>query len=164
MKITINRDSVCMGDDAYDRTKQFVLPDDAEYEDLYNELRKQSYFPYIHGNNVVWVLSNKEHECIFSYFTYDNSFSAGLNETLLSNIDDGSHRFHLRYFSSPERWKEYISNKNDSDMKTLYLDGWGAEIKHCDDLAGKFMEYEAPKKSIKDYIRDYIKRVSGRSL
>ena len=67
MKLAINRDSVCMGDDAVDHTIQFELPDDAQYEDLYNELKRQDYFPYIHGNNVVWVLTNKKYDCIFSY-------------------------------------------------------------------------------------------------
>ena len=159
MKLAINRDSVCMGDDAVDHTIQFELPDDAQYEDLYNELKRQDYFPYIHGNNVVWVLTNKKYDCIFSYFTYDNSFSAGLSETLLSNIDDGTHRFHLSYFSSPERWKEYFSKGYNNNTKDLYHDGWSEEIEHCDNLVGKFMEYEAPKKSIKDYFQGAARRL-----
>lgn len=31
-----------------------------------------------------------------------------VQDNLLCNIDDGTHRFHLSYFSSPERWKEYF--------------------------------------------------------
>ena len=141
MKITVTRDSVCMGDDVFDHTKQFVLPEDASYEQLYNELMKQNYFPSISGNNVVWVLCNKKYDCIFSYYTYDNIFHCGLSEKDLCNIDDGTHSFHLKYFSSPEKWKVCFSGWYDNNMKDLYYDGWEEEIKLCDNLAGKFMEW-----------------------
>ena len=40
MYITVNRASVCMGDDVLDHKIKINLPDDASYEDLYNELKK----------------------------------------------------------------------------------------------------------------------------
>lgn len=159
MYITVNRASVCMGDDVLDHKIKINLPDDASYEDLYNELKKLSYFPYVSGNNVVWVLSNKEYDCIFSYFTYDNTFSAGLSETLLSNIDDGTHSYYLSYFSSPEKWKEYFYSGYNNNEKDLYHDGWGDEIKHCNELAGKSMEYKVTHKSIKNYFQGFFRRL-----
>ncbi len=100
-----------------------------------------------------------EMDCIFSYFTYDNSFSAGVSETLLSNLDDGTHSYYLSYFSSPEKWKEYFSRGYINNEKDLYHDGWEEEIKHCDDLAGKSMEYKAAHTSIKDYFQGFFRRL-----
>ena len=140
MNITINRDSVCMGDDAFNHKQEIILPEDAQYEDLYEELKKQSYFPHINGNNVVWVLCNKKYSCIFSYFTYDDTFHCGLSEKKISNIDDGTHCFHLNYYSSPEKWKKSFSRWYNNNMKDLHHDGWDEEIQHCDALSGMFME------------------------
>ena len=136
MELTINRQSVCMADDICDHAIKLAFPDDATYEDVYGELKRLRYFPSVSGNNVVWVMKNSTFPCIFSYFTFDDYFSPGLAETSICNIDDGTHRFELRYYSSPEKWKKQIIDLYDGNLHDLYHDGWLAEIEHCERLSG----------------------------
>ena len=138
MEIIIERDSVCMGDDCLaPHTRTYTLNDQATYTDLFECLKKDHYFPYISGNNVVWVLKNDHIDCIFSYFTKTDKFSVGLVEKSLKNICRNSNKLHLRYFSSPRKWKERIYQMYSGDEYTLWRDGWTDEIKYCDFLMGQ---------------------------
>lgn len=136
MELIIYRQSVCMADDMEEHTYKINLPDNAVYEDLYHELRKQKYFPSVAGNNVVWVLTNNDYPCIFSYFTYDGTFHACLEEAEIGRIDDGTHSFCFQYYYSPKKWKECIMKLYDGKLKDIYHDGWEEEIKYCNNLSG----------------------------
>lgn len=133
MKIKVSRDSVCLGDDVFDHTKIVDFEnEDATYEDLFHVLKESRYFPSISGNNVVWVLTANGCECIFSYFTRTDKFSAGVTEKCLKKICEGSNEVHLRYYTTPAKWKEKIEEMYHKDGYALWRDGWLEELKYCD--------------------------------
>lgn len=135
MTITMNRDSVCVGDVAFDHRQTFELPENATAKELLRQLERSRYFPKTAGNNVVWVLTNKTHPfCIFSYFTKRHKPGQYLMGIRLSALDDGSGLFHLRYYASPAKWKERILQEYGEDSYSLWRDGWDSEIKYCDHL------------------------------
>lgn len=132
MEIRVNRDSVCMGDDIDSHVKVYHLDDNATYEDLFHVLKEDRYFPSIAGNNVVWVLTSTHHECIFSYFTKKDKFSAGLSEKLIRKICEEPYEVHLKYYTHPRKWKEKIYEMHQGDEYAMWRDGWLDEVKYCD--------------------------------
>ena len=135
MTITINRDSVCAGDDVFDHRQTFELPENATAKELLRQLERSRYFPQIAGNNVVWVLTNKTHPfCIFSYFTKHRKPGQSLKEIRLSALDDGSGLFFLKYYFSPAKWKERIIQEYGDDTYSRWRDGWDDEMEYCDKL------------------------------
>ena len=135
MNITINRDSVCAGDDVFDHQQTVELRDDATVKDLFKALKKRHFFPKIDGNNAVWVLTNRTHPFwIFSYFTRHEKLFQSDPALCLSFLDDGSGLFHLKYYASPAKWKERILQEYGDDSYSRWRDGWDSEIKYCDQL------------------------------
>lgn len=134
MKVIVDRDSVCMGDDCFSHARTCLLSDDATYMDLFECLKNDNYLPFVSGSNVVWVLENEHYSCIFSYFTKTDKFSMELAEKLLKNICRDSNKLNFKYYSSPQRWKESIYRMYNNDEYTMRRDGWGEEIKYCDFL------------------------------
>ena len=135
MKIIVERESVCMGDDCLaPHARTYILSDDATYMDLFECVKKDNYLPSVHGNNVVWVLTNEHYDCIFSYFTATDKFSVGLSEKSLKVICKDSNKLMFKYYSSPERWKDHICRMYNNDKYAMYKDGWSEEIKYCDYL------------------------------
>lgn len=135
MTITINRDSVCAGDDVFDHRQTFELPENATAKELLRQLERSRYFPQIAGNNVVWVLTNKTHPfCIFSYFTKHRKPGQSLKDIRLSALDDGSGQFYLKYYYSPAKWKERIIQEYGDDTYSRWRDGWDDEMAYCDKL------------------------------
>ncbi len=147
MKIEVNRESVCAGDDTNSHLKIYQLDSDATYEDLFSVLEKDNFFPHVISENEVWVLTNKRYWCIFSYYTKTGKISAKLYEKNLKNICGSSNKLFFEYYSSPERWKEKIYkmynidinaiNMSDGNYRCLMNDGFDKEIKYCDDLMKK---------------------------
>ena len=107
------------------------LSDNATYQDLFRKLQRTHYLPA--SSHCVWVMTNQRHFCICSYFKEIDKFSPGLVENRLSVLDDGSHVFHMKYYS-PSEWKEKILAEYDNDTYSLWKDGWMEEIKLCDQL------------------------------
>ena len=135
MNIIVERSSVCLGDDCLaPHSRTYILNDDATYMDLFDCLKKDSYFPSVSENNVVWVLTNARYSCIFSYYTRTDKFSMGLVEKYLKTICKDSEKMTFKYFSSPQRWKESIYRMYNNDEYTIWRDGWRDEIKYCDFL------------------------------
>lgn len=135
MKIIIERHSVCMGDDCLaPHTKQYALDDDATYIELFECIKNDNYLPSVSGNNVVWVLSNDNYSCIFSYFTKTDKIFVGLEEKFLKEICKGSKKFTFKYYSSPQIWKESIYRMYNDDEYSLWKDRWLDEIEYCDYL------------------------------
>lgn len=134
MNIKINRDSVCIGDDIDNHSISVFMDNDASYDKLFNVLKEKRYFPSVSGNNVVWVLTAKHYECIFSYFTKTEKLSMGLSEKCLRKIGGNSFEVYLRYYSSPERWKAKIQKMYHDDGYSMWRDGWVEELKYCDYL------------------------------
>lgn len=135
MKVVVERYSVCMGDDCLaPHARTYTVNDDATYMDLFEYLKNDNYLPTVSGNNVVWVLTNEEYNCIFSYFTKTDKFSMGLTEKFLKSICKNSNKLTFKYYSSPQRWKESIYRIYNNDEYAMWRDGWTEEIKYCDFL------------------------------
>lgn len=136
MDIIINRDSVCLGDDIENHKKTYQMDHNSTYEDLYKVLTDDKYFPSISENNVVWVLTSKKHECIFSYFTRTHKMMPGLAEKSLYRLYYGDGEladgFMFKYYTSPQKWKEKINEMYNGNMYELWHDGWSEELKYCD--------------------------------
>lgn len=138
MKIIVERESVCMGDDCLaPHMRTYKLNDDSTYMDLFDCLKNDNYLPSVSGNNVVWVMTNEHYSCIFSYFTKTDKFSMGLEEKSLKAICKDSDKLMFKYYSSPRKWKESIYRMYDNNEYTMYRDGWDNEIKYCDILEVK---------------------------
>lgn len=56
MNITINRQSVCAGDDVTDHTFTYEINSKTSYSELFMYLINRRYFPTVSGNDVVWVM------------------------------------------------------------------------------------------------------------
>lgn len=132
MEIIINRESVCMGDDCFTHQKTYVFNDNATYMDLFATIKNDNYLPSM--SNVVWVLTNENCSCIFSYFTKTDKLSMMLSEKALKTICKDSNKLRFEYYSSPQRWKEHIYRLYNNDEYTMFKDGWYEEIKYCDNL------------------------------
>ena len=105
MRIIIDRDAVCAGDDMNHHREEFVVPDDITIAGLF-EFLEFKYIPVIAGNNVVWALYHQDVE-VGTYFTKIQSFING--NVLLSSIISNSERdntFYLRYYSHPDRYRK----------------------------------------------------------
>ena len=111
MRIIIDRDAVCAGDDMNHHREEFVVPDDITIVGLF-EFLELKYIPVIAGNNVVWTLYYHERE-LGAYFTKIQSFING-NISLSSIISnsEGGNEFYLRYYSSPHRYRKHCISIN----------------------------------------------------
>ena len=131
MDIIIERNSVGMGDDCLAPHKvTYSLSEDATYVDLLECVKNDNYFPSVSGNNVVWVLGNDRHNCIFSYYTKTDKVFERLPEKLMRNICPDSDKLKFKYYCSPQRWKDSICRMY-NDAENL---AWKEEIEYCDSL------------------------------
>ncbi len=73
MDITINRQSVCMGDDVDVHAITFAINQDSTFSSIFHKLIAQRYFPSIIGNDVVWVLNCGQDDLI-AWKTKENKF------------------------------------------------------------------------------------------
>ena len=110
MKIRVDRDSVCMGDDVLPHEVEFEVPDDMTVKDFFEFLEKGRYLPSVQGNNVAWELRNRNGEQGV-YFTKTREIihpDAVLKETLRGMNE--TPLFVLLYHSTPEAY--YIRKEN----------------------------------------------------
>ena len=110
MKIRVNRDSVCMGDDVLPHETEFEIPEDMTVKEFFDFLEKERYLPSVQGNNVAWELRNRNGEQGV-YFTKTREIihpDAVLKE-MLEGITE-TPLFVLLYHSTPEAY--YIRKEN----------------------------------------------------
>lgn len=133
MKITINRQSVCMADDCFDHEKTYTMKMWSTCKDLFELLKKDHYFPNISGDNVVWVLTIGETEYIFSYFTLIEKCNSKVKNERLTTIckKTNSKQLFLKYYASPKHWKEAIHQKYLDANKDTINNYWKEELNYC---------------------------------
>ena len=110
MKIRVDRESVCMGDDVLPHETEFEIPEDMTVKEFFDFLEKERYLPSVQGNNVVWELRNWNREQGV-YFTKTREIihpDAVLKE-MLEGITE-TPLFVLLYHYTPEAY--YIRKKN----------------------------------------------------
>ena len=69
MIIHVSRNSVCMGDDAFDNSRDIEFDDKAAVESIIPVLYERSFFPSVSGNDVMWAVENARKERILEYYT-----------------------------------------------------------------------------------------------
>lgn len=130
MELIINRESVCLTDDVENHKRTFVLSDKATYEELFKKLLEEKFFPYISGNNVVWVLTSKQHSTLFSYYTLTGKILE--RQKCLNEICGEEKKLLFRYYSSPSRWKDCITESYHGNISDMWKDDVMEECKYCD--------------------------------
>lgn len=130
MKITVSRQSVCMGDDIDDHTITQDIDTDTTFSALFRVLIKQGYFPNIAGNDVVWVLKcgaddlvswkTKEDKLYSRFVTEEPSF---LNVNRWKDIA----AVHFRYYSPPIKRAQEIFKMFDGKKFHIWHEGFMSE-------------------------------------
>ena len=108
MKIRVDRDSVCMGDDVLPHETEFDVPEDMTVKDFFGFLERERYLPSVQGNNVAWELRNRNGEQ-GAYFTGEIIHPDGVLKEMLEGITE-TPLFVLLYHYTPEAY--YIRKEN----------------------------------------------------
>lgn len=143
MLIHFTRDSVCMGDDMMDNSRDYEMPDDAIWSDILELIRDKSFLPHVSGNNVVWLLMNESGEEIFSYFVSREILCQITEMYSLRQICEDSNTLHFRYYTSPVERGEQLFRSYKGDLHSMWQDGVMGEYQHCETterLERKWME------------------------
>lgn len=125
ISFTVDRSSVCMGDDMESHAVGYTMSDGADLVALFEQLKQDGFFPSIQGNNVVWVLTNGE-SCVFSYFTKTGRVFPDISGRKIANILPPDGRLYFAYYTSPANWKRHIL-KGLGDVEAR-----SEELEHCD--------------------------------
>lgn len=129
--IHFTRDSVCMGDDCFDNSRDFDFQKSDSWEEIMPVILKNHFLAQVSGNDVVWVLINAIGEEILSYFTHKNKIIKCNTDMSIEQICKGKYTLHFKYYSSPERRGEYIYKINSGNEYNMWHDGWLEEYKLC---------------------------------
>ena len=110
MKIRVDRDSVCMGDDVLPHETEFEIPEDMTVKEFFDFLERERYLPSVQGNNVAWELRNRNGEQGV-YFTKTGEIINldGVLKEMLEGITEIP-LFVLLYHYTPEAY--YIRKEN----------------------------------------------------
>lgn len=143
MLIHFTRDSVCMGDDMMDNSRNYELPDDAVWTDIWSLVREKSFLPHDTEINVVWLLMNNKGEEIFSYFAAREIMCKITIKNSLRQICGDSNILHFRYYTSPTERGEQLFRSYKGDKYSMWRDGVMGEYQRCETTKGleqKWME------------------------
>ena len=69
MTVHVTRDSVCMGDDTFDNSRDIEFDDNATVGRIIPALNERSFFPSVSGNDVMWAVENSRKKRILEYYT-----------------------------------------------------------------------------------------------
>lgn len=129
--VKFTRDSVCMGDDCFDNSRDFDFKELDSWEKIMPVILKNQFLAQVSGYNVVWVLSNHKGEEIVSYFTLKNKIIKCNKAMNIEQICNGKYELHFKYFSSPEKRGEFIYKINNGSEYNIWHEGWLEEYKLC---------------------------------
>lgn len=98
MIVDINRDGVCMGDDAMDHRWQITLEDNATGRDLLEKLLEMHYLPEF--TDVIWFTGSLEASCIIAWSCKRKKIIAELRDTPLAQIDSKKFWYDFRHLQT----------------------------------------------------------------
>lgn len=131
MVIHMTRDSVCMGDDIMDNSRNYEMLDDAVWSDIWTLVKERHFLPNISGNNVVWLLMNNNGEEIFSYFTLNDALIKISSNNSAKQICGDSNTLHFRYYVSPVARGKQLFINHQGDMYSMWQCGAIEEYQYC---------------------------------
>lgn len=110
MKISVDRDSVCAGDDVYYHEMTFEVPESLTVAEFFNFVNSHGFLAFIQGNDVAWGLQNRTGK-IGEYFTKTGEVTHP-EVKIKDKIDEagGDSKLYVRYYSNPE-WAKENSNR-----------------------------------------------------
>ena len=85
MIVSINRDGVCMGDDAMDHRREIELEDTATGRDLLEKLQEMNYLPDL--TDAIWYTWSLRAPCIIAWSCKKKKIIAELKGVPLEQID-----------------------------------------------------------------------------
>ena len=106
MKITVDRNSVCAGDDVFCHEMTFEVPESLTVAEFFDLVESQRFLASIQGNDVAWGLQNRTGK-IGEYFTKTGEVTHP-EVSIKDKMDEagGDPRFFVRYYSNPEWARE----------------------------------------------------------
>lgn len=106
MKIIVNRDSVCAGDDAFYHEMTFEVPESLTVAEFFGLVESHRFLASIIGNDVAWGLQNRTGK-IGEYFTKTGEITHP-EVSIKDKMDEagGNPNFYVRYYSNPELARE----------------------------------------------------------
>ena len=109
MKIIVDRDSVCAGDDVFNHKMTFEVPESLTVAEFFNFVESHRFLASIQGNDVAWGLRNRTGK-IGEYFTKTGEITHP-EVSIKDKMDEagGNPHFFVRYYSNPE-WARESSN------------------------------------------------------
>ncbi len=136
LRVKIDRDSVCAGDDC-DRHRLCVwMSKDSTYDDLVNKIKRKRFFPGVYGNDEIWVLTDACHTCICTYYKGKGLIRDGLAEKRLGKIYDKK-GLKFKYYCGANEWKEAVLAMPEG-MLNEQVEKWrDKETEYCDALIEK---------------------------
>ncbi|GMB00006.1 hypothetical protein [Pelosinus sp. IPA-1] len=135
MKIFIDRDSVCMGDDVEEHAFDIEVDDDFDFTELFRYIININYFPEISGNDVIWTMEYGKGTEIATYQTVNNKiYTTFVGEIPLVKkwVDYSNERFLFKYYSSREKRAKCIFVKCAGDGFHIWHEGYLSEYESYD--------------------------------
>lgn len=100
MTIYCTRDSVCMGDDVTDNSRDIGFANDATASDIIPVIKKNRFLASVSGNNVLWKCSSANNQHFLEYYTKSDKTVFHISEnTPLSKICGDEMHLHFSYYS-----------------------------------------------------------------
>lgn len=132
MIIHFTRDSVCMGDDVEDNSRNYELSEDAVWSDIWSLVIEKNFLPHVSGSNVVWLLTNTMGNEISSYFVLKKSLVRISTGDSVKQICGSSNALHFRYYTSPAARGKELFQSYKGDTYSMWRDGVMEEYQHCE--------------------------------
>jgi hypothetical protein len=128
--ISVDRDSVCMGDDMENHQMFIEIDENISLEELFRTVIVKGYIPHVHGNDVVWALMHKNEE-LLSYITIEDEILSVFIDCMPKVIGRiCSHdQVYLKYFSSRIKRAEHIFKKFNGEKFHIWHEGYMEEYK-----------------------------------
>lgn len=95
MIISINRDGVCMGDDAMDHRQEIEMEDTATGRDLLEKLLEMQYLPDL--SDAIWYTGGLQAPCIIAWSCKKKKIIAELKDVPLMQIDGDKTWYDFRH-------------------------------------------------------------------
>ena len=106
MKIIVDRNSVCAGDDVYNHEMTFEVPESLTVAEFFDLVESHGFLAAIVGNDVAWGLQNRTGK-IGEYLTKTGEVTHPV-VSIKDKMDEagGDPHFFVRYYSNPEWARE----------------------------------------------------------
>ena len=95
MIVSINRDGVCMGDDAMNHRREITLEDNATGRDLLAKLLEMNYLPDL--TDAIWYTWSLQAPCIIAWSCQKKKIIAELKNVPLMQIDSNKTWYDFRH-------------------------------------------------------------------